>query len=259
MDWLVVEPRSCCPTRKSCCSGFISKGLRVTLNVHPADGVGPQEDMYEPFMRAMGADPSTYADAAVRRGQQEISRYAVSVHARSPWSGRAWTSGGWTGSNFRSRAACPHLSNLSWLNEYYYRYTGRNGSARPIVQPVGRLGRSSPSDPFFRRRRHGLEDADVRGAVHVHGGKCRLLFLVARHRRTYGRPQRGELHALGAIRRAVGGPALPFHAASPTWIVGPGRTAGRRKIPCGSRFICARSCSRTFTPASGKAARSRCR
>ena len=32
--------------------------LFVTLNVHPADGVGPHEDMYDAFMRDLGQDPS---------------------------------------------------------------------------------------------------------------------------------------------------------------------------------------------------------
>ncbi|QCB92378.1 glycoside hydrolase family 31 protein [Cellulomonas shaoxiangyii] len=36
-----------------------ARGLRVTLNVHPADGVGPHEDVYEEMCAALGLDPAT--------------------------------------------------------------------------------------------------------------------------------------------------------------------------------------------------------
>ncbi|MBO3095223.1 glycoside hydrolase family 31 protein [Cellulomonas dongxiuzhuiae] len=36
-----------------------ARGLRVTLNVHPADGVGPHEEVYEAMCAALGLDPST--------------------------------------------------------------------------------------------------------------------------------------------------------------------------------------------------------
>ena len=37
------------------------QGLFITLNVHPADGIKPHEDMYEDFMKDMGYDLSKYA------------------------------------------------------------------------------------------------------------------------------------------------------------------------------------------------------
>ncbi|AQP44228.1 TIM-barrel domain-containing protein [Tessaracoccus flavus] len=47
------------------------RGLRTTLNVHPADGVQPHEDAYEKMAEAMGIDPSTelsvHFDASDRR------------------------------------------------------------------------------------------------------------------------------------------------------------------------------------------------
>ena len=36
-----------------------ARGLRVTLNVHPADGVGPHEEAYVAMCAALGLDPST--------------------------------------------------------------------------------------------------------------------------------------------------------------------------------------------------------
>ena len=35
------------------------RGLRTTMNVHPADGVRAFEDPYEAMCKAMGQDPST--------------------------------------------------------------------------------------------------------------------------------------------------------------------------------------------------------
>ena len=105
---------------------FHQQGLHVTLNVHPADGVGPQEDMYEPFMRAMGEDPATKTTLPFDAANKKIPRYNVPVHTRAPRTGGCGLLV--VGLATVSLHAQPaDLSNLSWLNEYYYRHTGRNG------------------------------------------------------------------------------------------------------------------------------------
>lgn len=38
------------------------KGFKVTMNLHPADGVRHFEDMYEDMAREMGIDPDTKTD-----------------------------------------------------------------------------------------------------------------------------------------------------------------------------------------------------
>jgi alpha-glucosidase (family GH31 glycosyl hydrolase) len=118
--------RQLLPDAEELLQWFHKQGLRVTLNVHPADGVGAQEDMYGPFMRAMGADPATYEtlpyDAGNKKYLDTLFQYTHEPLEREGvdfW----WLD--WQQDPFTR--SLPHLSNLAWLNEYYYRYSGRNG------------------------------------------------------------------------------------------------------------------------------------
>ena len=47
------------PDYKAFLAGLKSRGLKVTLNLHPADGVRYFEDMYEEMATAMGVDPAS--------------------------------------------------------------------------------------------------------------------------------------------------------------------------------------------------------
>ncbi|RYG64733.1 alpha-xylosidase, partial [bacterium] len=103
-----------------------AENLAVTLNLHPADGVGPHEDAYEPFMRAMGADPDTkqtvpfdignkrYADALFKEVHRPLEAAGVDFW----W--LDWQQ--WNGTK-----SVPELTNLQWLNYLYYKETGRSG------------------------------------------------------------------------------------------------------------------------------------
>jgi hypothetical protein len=51
--------RELLPDAEALLAWLHERGLAVTLNVHPADGVGPHEDAYPDFMRALGKDPAT--------------------------------------------------------------------------------------------------------------------------------------------------------------------------------------------------------
>ncbi len=232
---------------------FHEQGLRVTLNVHPSEGVCPHEDVYDAFMRAMGQDPASQKTIPYDAGDQNyLDTLFQYTHAPLEREGVDFWWLDWQQEPFTR--SLPHLTNLAWLNHYYYQWTRTKRIARPILQSMGRLGRPSPPDPFLRRRRHRLEDAGVRGAVHFHRRKRRLLLLVARHRRPHGRSQRGKLRRAGRNSARCRRRCARIPRASPTWTAGPGRTARRRRIRCGSPSICARNCFRTFTPASGKAA-----
>jgi alpha-glucosidase (family GH31 glycosyl hydrolase) len=118
--------RQLLPDAEELLQWFHKQGLRVTLNVHPADGVGAQEDMYAPFMRAMGVDPAGYEtlpyDAGNKKYLDTLFQYTHEPLEREGvdfW----WLD--WQ--QYPFTRSLPHLSNLAWLNEYYYRYTGRNG------------------------------------------------------------------------------------------------------------------------------------
>ena len=49
---------TCSPTRRQFLRELHERGLRITLNVHPADGVRAYEDAYPQMARALGIDPA---------------------------------------------------------------------------------------------------------------------------------------------------------------------------------------------------------
>ena len=84
-----------------------SQGLHVTLNLHPADGVGPQEDQYAAFTQAVGADPAAKQtvpfDAGSKTYMDALFATVFAPLERKP----AWTSGGSTGSRVPTPARSP--------------------------------------------------------------------------------------------------------------------------------------------------------
>ncbi|MFH1538290.1 MAG: TIM-barrel domain-containing protein, partial [bacterium] len=105
---------------------FHKQGLFVTLNVHPADGVGPHEDMYEAFMKDLGRDPSKKEwlpyDAGDKKYLDTLFKHTHTPHEEEGvdfW----WLD--WQ--QYPYTRSVPELTNLAWLNQYYYKHTGRNG------------------------------------------------------------------------------------------------------------------------------------
>lgn len=118
--------RKLLPDAEDLLEWFHKQGLAVTLNVHPADGVKPHEDMYADFMRAMGEDPASgktipydagskkYLDTLFRCVVEPLEKEGVDF-----W----WLD--WQ--QYPFTVSIPDLTNLAWLNEYYYRHTSDNG------------------------------------------------------------------------------------------------------------------------------------
>lgn len=105
---------------------YHAQGLAVTLNVHPADGVGPHEDMYDAFMRDMGGDPAKKKtllyDASNKKYLDTLFKHTHEPHEKEgvdfwwlDWQQYPFTHG------------VPDLGNLEWLNNYYYSWSRRNG------------------------------------------------------------------------------------------------------------------------------------
>lgn len=104
---------------------FHEKGIFVTLNVHPSDGVAPHEDMYDAFMKAMGKDPATkevipydvgdkhYLDTLFAYTHDPLEKLGVDF-----W----WLD--WQQDEYAQSIV--RLSNLWWLNNYYYAHTSKN-------------------------------------------------------------------------------------------------------------------------------------
>ena len=105
---------------------FHAQGLHVTLNLHPADGVGPQEDAYPAFMRDLDADPATKQtlpfDAADPRYMKTLFAdvFTPLEKAGVDFWWLDWQQGE------RTRSV-PDLTNLFWLNTLLYGRTSQGG------------------------------------------------------------------------------------------------------------------------------------
>ena len=118
--------RKLLPDAESLLPWLHSQGLHDTLNLHPADGVGPQEDAYAPFMAAMGADPAAKQtipfDAADKKYMEALFTDVFTPLEKNGvdfwW--LDWQQTEFTRSN-------PNLTNLFWLNTLLYDRTARNG------------------------------------------------------------------------------------------------------------------------------------
>ena len=103
-----------------------SQGLHVTLNLHPADGVGPQEDRYAAFMKDMGADPSAKQtipfDAA---DPKYMNALFTDVFKPLEQDGVDFWWLDWQ--QYESTRSIPSLTNLFWLNTLLYDHTAQNG------------------------------------------------------------------------------------------------------------------------------------
>lgn len=118
--------RTLLPDAEELLKWFHEQGLAVTLNLHPADGIGPHEDMYADFMRAMGKDPASKEtitfDAGDRKYIDTLFEFAVAPHEREGvdfW----WLD--WQ--QYQYTISVPELTNLAWLNHYFFKHTSLTG------------------------------------------------------------------------------------------------------------------------------------
>ncbi len=144
MDWHVtdVDPaigtgwtgytwnRDLFPDPPSFLAGLHDRGLAVTLNVHPADGIRRHEEAYPAVARAMGIDPESGTAVAFDVTSREfVDAYLRHVHHPLEDEGVDfwwidWQSGGAT--------TVPGLDPLWMLNHIHYRDSARDGR-RPLT------------------------------------------------------------------------------------------------------------------------------
>jgi hypothetical protein len=141
---------------------FHDQGLHVTLNDHPA----PRGDVRR--LHEGDGQGSRFGPDSLRCRRQALPRYLVPVFPPAARKGRRRF--------LVARLAAisehgqPARSDQPAGAQFLQLHPRRSERpARPIVQPLGGLGRSSLSHRIFRRRRHGLEDARLRSALHQHG------------------------------------------------------------------------------------------
>lgn len=118
--------RKLLPDAEELLKWYHQHGLHDTLNMHPSDGVGPQEDQYAAFMRDMGADPAAkktipfdvgskkYMDTLFKDVIDPLDNEGVDF-----W----WLD--WQQSQFTR--SIPDLTNLFWLNTLLYNHSTDDG------------------------------------------------------------------------------------------------------------------------------------
>ncbi|HEX2949278.1 MAG TPA: TIM-barrel domain-containing protein [Armatimonadota bacterium] len=118
--------RKLLPDAEDLLKWFHEQGLAVTLNVHPADGIKPHEDMYDAFMRDMGQDPTTKAVLPFDAGDKKYLD-TMFKHTHDPLMKDGVDFWWLDWQQYANTRSIPDLTNLAWLNHYYYQYTGSDG------------------------------------------------------------------------------------------------------------------------------------
>ncbi len=117
--------RSLIPDPADLLGYFHQHGLAATLNVHPADGVAPYEDAYPGFMTTLGLDPASGSTVPFDAASQTYMNALFSqVHAPLSQVGADFFWLDWQ--QYPYTLGLPHLENIPWLNELYYRYSSQN-------------------------------------------------------------------------------------------------------------------------------------
>jgi alpha-glucosidase (family GH31 glycosyl hydrolase) len=114
--------------------GFLAelhrRGLKVTLNVHPADGVQPFEDAYADMMRALGRDPQSKAPVAFDITDRAfLQAYLEVLHHRLEDQGVDFWWLDWQQGRF---SRTPGIDPLWMLNHFHFLDSGRDGR-RPLT------------------------------------------------------------------------------------------------------------------------------
>ncbi|WP_309133978.1 TIM-barrel domain-containing protein [Cellulomonas sp.] len=107
-----------------------ARGLRVTLNVHPADGVGPHEEAYESMCHALGLDPAAREPIAFDVADEAfLSAYLDVLHRRLEADGvDFWWIDWQQGAHSRVAGVDP----LWMLNHFHFLDAARDGH-RPLT------------------------------------------------------------------------------------------------------------------------------
>ncbi|MFT3785477.1 MAG: glycoside hydrolase family 31 protein [Tepidisphaeraceae bacterium] len=115
------------------------QGLHVTLNDHPADGLKPHEDAYPAFMRAMGEDPASKQTIPYDAGNQKyLTTFYDTVMRPLVKDGVDFWWLDWQ--QYPNTRSIPSLTNLFWLNHFYFQRTGEDDRRGQIFSRWGGWG-----------------------------------------------------------------------------------------------------------------------
>lgn len=116
-------------------AGFLAwlheQGLRTTLNLHPADGVGSFEEAYPDFARAMGVDPASGAGIPFKISDAAFAEryFALLHHPLEDQGVDFW----WMDWQQGRESELPGLDPLPWLNHLHFQDMRRRSGMRPMV------------------------------------------------------------------------------------------------------------------------------
>ncbi len=107
------------------------KGLKVTLNLHPADGIQPWEDCYPAMARAMGIDPATrrYVPFVPTDEKFAENYFKLVLEPLQKEGVNFW----WIDWQQWDTTRIKYLKPTWWINYLFYTDMEREGSARPII------------------------------------------------------------------------------------------------------------------------------
>lgn len=120
--------RELIPDPKSLIDRLHERGLTLTLNDHPHDGLRPGDEHYEPFARELGIDPAgkrgPQFDMGSRRYMEAFFRHALGptdAMGVDLW----WID--WQQNYLYPYVFGTNTRSLQWLNEIYYRHSLDSG------------------------------------------------------------------------------------------------------------------------------------
>ncbi len=115
-----------------------AKGLRVTLNLHPAEGVQPFEEIYPRFAQAMGVDPASRQPIPFRIADKRFVRhyFALLHHPMEDEGVDFW----WMDWQQGESSEVKGLDPLPWLNHLHFQDSRRRGLRPMLYSRWGGLG-----------------------------------------------------------------------------------------------------------------------
>lgn len=117
------------------------KGIAVTLNDHPHDGVRTHEEMYADFMRDMGIAPESKVDLEFDAGDlRYMTAFYQNVHDKLEKDGADFFWLDWQQDHLKPYIKGTTIRHLPWLNVCYYRQSEKNGKRGASFSRWGGFG-----------------------------------------------------------------------------------------------------------------------
>jgi alpha-glucosidase (family GH31 glycosyl hydrolase) len=109
-----------------------TKNLKITLNLHPADGIAPYESQYPAFAKAMNFDTTTHASIPFEASNKKFMKtlFDVVLHPMEKKGVDFWWLDWQQWPNDRKFT---DLSNRWWLNYTFFSDKERNSDKRPLL------------------------------------------------------------------------------------------------------------------------------